>query len=80
MVCPHTHLITLKNKKLRVGIIQLYYDILVAEHRKRWNMMKLVTRNCQWLEVIRNVGKYINDSDLYQRIKNRIEVPTGKLK
>ena len=35
--------------------------------------MELVTRNCQWLEVIKDVGKYVDSCDMYQRIKNRIE-------
>ena len=34
-----------KDKKLRVKIIWLYYNILVAGHRGRWKTMKLVTRN-----------------------------------
>ena len=35
----------LKNKKLRVEIIQLHHDILVLRHRGRWKMTELVTRN-----------------------------------
>ena len=35
--------------------------------------MELVTLNCQWLEVIKDVGKYVDSCDMYQRIKNRIE-------
>jgi len=34
-----------KDKKLRVKIIQLHYDVLVAKYERRWKMMKLVTRN-----------------------------------
>jgi len=32
----------LKNEKLRVEIIWLHHDILVARHRRRWKMIKLV--------------------------------------
>ena len=41
----------LKDKKLRVVIIQLHYNILVTEYRERWKTMKLVTRNYQWPKV-----------------------------
>ena len=37
----------LKNKKLRVKIIQLHQNVLVVEHRNRWKMIELVTRNYQ---------------------------------
>ena len=43
-------------------------------------MMKLVTRNYWWLEVTKNVGKYVNRYDIYQRMKNWTEVLTEKLK
>ena len=35
----------LKNEKLKMEIIQLYHDVLEAEHRGRWKMTKLVMRN-----------------------------------
>ena len=34
-----------KNDKLRLEIIQLYYDTLIEGHRGQWKMVKLVTRN-----------------------------------
>ena len=69
-----------KDKALRVEIIWLYHDILVIEHRGRWKMMELVTKNYWWPRVTRNVGKYIDRCDICQRMKNRTEVPAGKLK
>jgi len=42
-------------------------------------MTELVMRNYWWPEVIRDVGKYVNECDLCQRMKNHIEVPMGKL-
>ena len=36
----------LKNKELRVEIIQLYHDVLVAGHGERYKISELVTRNC----------------------------------
>ena len=34
-----------KDEKLRVEIIRLHHDTLVAEHGRQWKMVKLVTRN-----------------------------------
>ena len=42
-------------------------------------MIELVIRNYQWPEVIKDVGKYVDKCNLCQRMKNRIEVPVGKL-
>ena len=50
----------LKDKILRVKIIQFYYDILLAKYRERWKMIKLVTNNYQWLGVIKDIRRYIN--------------------
>ena len=36
-------------------------------------------RNYWWLEVIRDVEKYVDRCDLYQRIKNQMEAPAEKL-
>ena len=69
-----------KDKKLRVEIIQLYHDVLVAGYERRQKMIKLVTRNYWWLEVTKDMGKYIDSCNMYQRIKNRIQVPVEKLK
>ena len=69
-----------KNKELRVEIIQLYYNILVVEYKKRQKITKLVTRNDWWPEVIKDIRKYIDSCDMCQRIKNRIEIPAEKLK
>ena len=35
----------LKNEELRVKIIWLYYNVLVARHRGRWKTTELVTEN-----------------------------------
>jgi len=70
----------LKNKKLRVEIIQLHHDVLVAGHKGRWKMMKLVTRNYWWPGVTRDVGRYVDGCDIYQKMKNRTEAVMEKLK
>ena len=40
----------------------------------------MVTRNYWWPGVTRDMGKYMGECDLCQRIKNRTEEPAGKLK
>ena len=69
-----------KDEELRVEIIRLHHDVPVAEHGGRWKMVELVTRNYWWPGVTRDIGKYVEGCDLYQRMKNRTEEPVGKLK
>ncbi len=42
--------------------------------------MELVTKNYWWPGVIRNIGRYVEGCNLCQRMKNRMEKITGKLK
>ena len=69
-----------KDEELRVEIIQLHYDILVAGYRGKWKTTELVTRNYWWPGVTRNVGRYLEECDICQRMKNRTEILIGKLK
>ena len=40
-----------------------------------------ILHDCRrWLEVMRDIGRYVEGCDLCQRIKNRIEEVVGKLK
>ena len=64
-----------KNKKLRVEIIWLHYNVLVAGHGRKQKITELVMRNYWWPEVMKDVRKYVEGCDIYQRIKNRMEVP-----
>ena len=43
-------------------------------------MVELVTRNYWWPGVMRDVERYVEGYDLYQRMKNRMEEIAGKLK
>jgi len=43
-------------------------------------MVELVTRNYWWPEIMRDMGRYVEECDLCQRMKNRIEELAGKLK
>jgi len=35
----------LKDEELRIEVIWLHHDMLVAKYRERWKMIELVTRN-----------------------------------
>ena len=37
-------------------------------------------RNYWWLGITRDIGKYVEECDLYQRMKNRMEEVVRKLK
>ena len=62
----------LKNKRLRIEVVWLYHNILVAKYKDRWKTIELATRNYQWPEVTKNIEKYIKRCDLCQRMKNSI--------
>jgi len=69
-----------KDKKLRTEIIWLYHDVPMAGHGGKWKTVELVTKNYWWLGVTREVGRYVEECDLCQRMKNRTEEIAGKLK
>ena len=70
----------LKNEALRVEIILLHHDTLVAGHKEKQKTTELITRNYWWPGVTRDVEKYIEGCDICQRMKNRTEELAGKLK
>jgi len=80
LVLKERKVYVLKDEELRVEIIQLHHDIPVAEHGGKWKMTELVIRNDWWLGVMKDIGKYVEECDMCQRMKNRTEVPAGKLK
>ena len=69
-----------KNEELRVEIIWLHYDVLVAGYEEKWKITKLVTRDYWWPGVTRDIGKYVEGCNMYQKMKNRTEVSAEKLK
>jgi len=66
-------------EELRGEVIRLHHDIPVGGYGGRWKMTKLVTRNYWWPGVTKEVGRYVNGCNAYQRYKNRSEAPAGKL-
>jgi len=69
-----------KDEELRAEVIQLHHNVPAAGHGGQWKMVELVTRNYWWPEVTRDVGRYVEECDLCQRMKNRTEELAGKLK
>ena len=47
----------LKDKKLKVEIIWLHHNVLVAEYRERWKIIELVTRNDWWSDITKDIKK-----------------------
>jgi len=69
-----------KDEKLRVEIIQLHHDTPIAGHEGQWKTVELVIRNYWWLGVTKEVKRYVEGCDQCQRMKNRAEMPAGKLR
>jgi len=69
-----------KDEELRAEVIWLHHDVPMARHGGRWKTIELVTRNYWWPGVTRDVGRYVEGCDLYQRMKNRTEELARKLK
>ena len=69
----------LKDEKLRAEVIWLHHDILVGEHGGQQKITELVTRNFQWPEVTKEVKKYIERCNTYQKNKNYTKAPAEKL-
>ena len=69
-----------KDRKLRTEIIWLHYDVLAAGHGGRQKMTELVTRNYWQPEVTRDIGRYVKEYNMCQRMKNRTKEVVEKLK
>ena len=69
-----------KDESLRLEIIQLHYNVLIAGHEGQWKTVELVTRNYWWPEVTKEVKQYVEKYDQYQRMKNKAEMPARKLR
>ena len=69
-----------KEEKLRTEIIRLHHDMPIAGHGRQWKTVELVTRNYWWPRVTKEVKRYVEGCDQCQRIKNRAEMPAGKLR
>jgi len=68
-----------KDEKLRAEIIRLHHDIPIGGHGGQWKTVELVTRNFWWPGITKEVKRYVEGCDAYQRNKNRTEQPVDKL-
>ena len=68
----------LRDNKLRLEIIWLHHNILIAGHEEQWKIVELVTN--WWPGVTKEVKKYMKECDPCQRMKNRVEMLAGKLR
>ena len=68
----------LRDNKLRLEIIWLHHNTLIAEHEEQWKMVELVTN--WWPGVTKEVKRYVKEYDQYQRMKNKVEMLAGKLR
>ena len=80
LVLKEGRVYVLKDEKLRVEIIQLHHDTLIAGHGGQWKTVELVTRNYWWPGVTKEVKRYVEGCDQCQRMKNRAEMLAGKLR
>ena len=68
-----------KDKWLRIEIIQLHHNMPVGGYRGQWKTVELITRNFWWPGVMKEMKRYIEGYDFYQRNKNCTEQLAGKL-
>jgi len=68
-----------KDDKLRAEIIRLHHDTPIGGHGGQWKTVELVTRNFWWPGVTKEVKRYVEGCDAYQRNKNCIKQLAGKL-
>ena len=68
-----------KDDILRAEIIRLYHDTPVGGHGGQWKMVELVTQNFWWPGVTKEVKRYVEGYNSYQRNKNYTEQLAGKL-
>ena len=69
-----------KDEELRAEIIWLHHNVPAMGYGGQWKTVELVTRNYWWPGVMRDVGRYVEECDLCQRMKNKMEEMVGKLK
>jgi len=55
LVLKEGRVYVLKDEKLRVEIIRLHHDMLIAEHGGQWKTVELVTRNYWWPRIMKEV-------------------------
>jgi len=80
LVLKEGRVYVLKDEELRVEIIWLHHNTPIVEHGGQWKTVELDTRNYWWPGVMKKVKRYVEGCDQCQRMKNRVEMPAGKLR
>jgi hypothetical protein len=68
-----------KDQQLRLNLLKLHHDTLLASHPGRWKTLELLARNYWWPGMSVDVKKYVQGCDACQRNKPSNEVPFGLL-
>ena len=63
-----------RDKELRLKIIQLHYNMLIARYREQQKIVELATRNYWQPEDMKKVKRYMEECDQCQRMKNKTEI------
>ena len=64
LVLKEGKMYVLKDKELRVEIIWLHHNVLVAEHGGKWKITELVMRNYWWPGITKDMEKYVEGCDM----------------
>jgi hypothetical protein len=68
-----------KLHELRMELIKLHHDTLLAGHPGRWKTLELISRNYWWPGMSIDVKKYVLGCDTCQRNKSHNKAPYGLL-
>jgi hypothetical protein len=68
-----------KLHKLRMELIKLHHNTLLAGHPGRWKTLELISRNYWWPGISIDVKKYVLGCDTCQRNKAHNKAPYGLL-
>ena len=68
-----------KDSKLREDILRLHHDTPLAGHPGRYKTHELVTRNYWWPGIMKDIRKYVEGCEKYQRAKPIRQKPQSVL-
>ena len=79
LVLKERKIYVLRNKDLRLEIIQLHHDMLITEHERQQKTVELITRNYWWPEVIKEVKLYMKRCNQVSEDKKQSRDTSGKI-
>ena len=69
-----------KDMNLRIELLKLHHDTLLAGHPGRWKTLEIVSRNYWWPGMSVDIKKYVQGCDTCQRNKAVRKPPYGLLR